>query len=180
MNGSSVPSSAFARNSLVSEDAFVDPYLIAGTDVLVNLVGAKTQSELMRAEPLLVTLASTRLRGERMAVEGTIAQLQEIHKALFRKVYPWAGEFRTVDISKGGSTFLPVAFLETGAQYVESVLHEDDMFRGMDRRTFIERLALITTISTTCILFVRATAVHGGSFGNWSPGTPAGISTGDW
>ncbi|MDF7663490.1 Fic family protein [Bifidobacterium sp. ESL0763] len=32
--------------------------------------------------------------------------------------------------------------LETGAQYVESVLREDGMFKGMDRRKFIERLSV--------------------------------------
>lgn len=33
---------------------------------------------------------------------------QSIHQRLFSKIYPWAGEFRTVDFSKGDSIFVPV------------------------------------------------------------------------
>ncbi|MDF7665192.1 Fic family protein [Bifidobacterium sp. ESL0745] len=121
---------------------FVDPYLIAGTDVLKNLVGAKTQKDLLHAESMLVTYSSAILRSKQLHAEGTISQLCSIHRSLFFEVYPWAGEFRTVDISKGGSTFLPVAFLATGSHHVESVLQKDAMLKGMDRKTFIQRLSV--------------------------------------
>ncbi|WEV59753.1 Fic family protein [Bifidobacterium sp. ESL0728] len=123
-------------------DGFVDPYLIGGTDVLKNLVGAKTQNDLLHAESMLVTYSSAILRSKQLHAKGTISQLCFIHRSLFAEVYPWAGEFRRVDISKGGSTFLPVAFPETGSQYVESVLQEDGLLKGMGRKTFIQRLSV--------------------------------------
>ncbi|WEV71726.1 Fic family protein [Bifidobacterium sp. ESL0790] len=124
------------------ENGFIDPYLIRGNNVLVNLVNAQTQEELLYAECLLVTYSSAQLRGEHLEADGTISQLCSIHHALFQEVYPWAGKFRTVDISKGGQTFLPVAFLETGSRYVESILRQDNMLKDMDRETFIKRLSV--------------------------------------
>lgn len=40
--------------------------------------------------------------------------LRSIHRHLFQDVYDWAGELRTVEISKGGSQFQFRRFIETG------------------------------------------------------------------
>lgn len=38
---------------------------------------------------------------------------RSIHHKLFSNIYPWAGEFRTVDFTKGDSIFVPVQNIET-------------------------------------------------------------------
>lgn len=38
---------------------------------------------------------------------------RSIHYKLFSNIYPWAGEFRTVDFTKGDSIFVPVQNIET-------------------------------------------------------------------
>ena len=43
-----------------------------------------------------------------------LAHLCAIHHHLFQDVYDWAGQVRTVEISKGGSQFQPKAYIETG------------------------------------------------------------------
>lgn len=62
-----------------------------------------------------------------------LPHLQAIHRHLFQDVYPWAGEIRTVGISKGGQGFLPpehVGFVVNGAARLMS---EDGMLQpGMD------------------------------------------------
>ena len=42
---------------------------------------------------------------------GTVKGLQQIHGYLFGGLYDFAGQIRTVNISKGGFTFAPAAFL---------------------------------------------------------------------
>lgn len=47
---------------------------------------------------------------------GTVKGLQQIHAYLFGGLYDFAGQIRSVNISKGGFTFAPVAFLSQTLQ----------------------------------------------------------------
>ncbi|MBT1173983.1 Fic family protein [Bifidobacterium sp. LC6] len=119
-----------------------DPYLIPGTDVLRNLVGATTAKDLEAAENDFVSVRALELRTNQPEAQGTLKQLQWIHYQLFQDVYDWAGQIRTVDIAKGtGQVFQPLAVFDMGVQYSERVLRGDHLLRGMDRVTFINRLS---------------------------------------
>lgn len=121
----------------------VDPYLIPGTNVLRNLVNAQSEQALSAAENDWVTFRFLQLRAMPLTAEGTVEQLQRIHHFLFQDVYEWAGQIRTIDMSKGGgSVFQPLELFATGAQYAESTLRSDHMLQGLDRDRFIERLAV--------------------------------------
>lgn len=50
---------------------------------------------------------------------GTVKGLQQIHAYLFGGLYDFAGQIRSVNISKGGFTFAPVAFLSQTLQNIE-------------------------------------------------------------
>jgi cell filamentation protein len=43
-----------------------------------------------------------------------LAHLRAIHRHLFQDIYDWAGELRTVEISKGSSQFQFRRFIESG------------------------------------------------------------------
>jgi cell filamentation protein len=121
-----------------------DPYLIPGTNVLRNKLGCTDQREL---ETLETDLSSSRtaefLGKQKSKVEGTVEQLQRIHRYLFQDVYDWAGQIRTVDIHKNeGIPFFPLKLFPTGARYAEETLRDDNQFKGMDRDKFIQRLAV--------------------------------------
>ena len=90
-----------------------------------------------------VTLRSSELVKIPLRAEGTFSQLQWIHHWLFQDVYEWAGQIRTIDMSKGGgSVFQPLQLFTTGVQYAETTLRDDHMLQGLDRDRFIERLAV--------------------------------------
>ena len=58
--------------------------------------------------------------------QGTLRQLQQIHRQLFQDIYDWAGQIRTVDIAKGSSqVFQSLAFFDVGVQYAERILDRD-------------------------------------------------------
>ena len=52
---------------------------------------------------------------------GTVKGLQQIHAYLFGGLYDFAGQIRSVNISKGGFTFAPVAYLSQTLQNIEQM-----------------------------------------------------------
>lgn len=52
---------------------------------------------------------------------GTVNGLRQIHGYLFGGLYDFAGQIRTVNISKGGFTFAPVQFLDRTLADIESM-----------------------------------------------------------
>ncbi len=52
---------------------------------------------------------------------GTFNGLQEIHRCLFEDIYDFAGQIRTVNISKGNFRFAPVMYLEQSLQHIDKM-----------------------------------------------------------
>ncbi len=70
--------------------------------VLVNRLGLSDPDELSRAEAVIVAARSHQLRRDRIDGSYDVQRLQAFHRHLFGDVYPWAGEFRTVNIARTG------------------------------------------------------------------------------
>lgn len=65
-----------------------------------------------------------------------LAHLRAIHRHLFWDVYEWAGELRTVEISKGGSRFQFRRYIETGMADVHRRLVARNFLKELDAETF--------------------------------------------
>ncbi len=52
---------------------------------------------------------------------GTFKMLSAIHRYLFEEIYDFAGEIRTVNISKGNFRFAPVMYLKAALENVEKM-----------------------------------------------------------
>lgn len=83
-------------------DAVADPYCYPGTTVLQNFPGIRDQATLEEFEA-----AMTAQRADEPLPAGrlSVSHYRAIHHHLFQDVYPWAGRFRTVRISKERSAF---------------------------------------------------------------------------
>ena len=68
-----------------------------------------------------------------------LAHLRAIHRHLFQDVFEWAGELRTVEISKGGHQFQFRRFIETGMADVHRRLAVQAFLRGLSREDFAQR-----------------------------------------
>jgi cell filamentation protein len=123
-----------------------DPYVYPGTDVLKNHLDLRTQDQLQRAErPLTVA----RLQDlERAPVKGKfdISHYSDIHHAIFKDVYPFAGEFRTVDVHKWSeqrqqfSSFMPVEVVVPWLnRYLNEEIVKRGSFRDFNRDDFLTR-----------------------------------------
>ncbi len=80
-----------------------DPYLDPTTHVLINRLGITDKSTLEQTEAALVATRSFELSQAPLKGRFDLAHLQAIHKHLFSDLYEWAGQLRTIDISKGGT-----------------------------------------------------------------------------
>ena len=52
---------------------------------------------------------------------GTVSSLKAIHKYLFDEIYDFAGEIRTVNISKGNFRFAPLMYLEAALANIDKM-----------------------------------------------------------
>lgn len=123
---------------------FVDPYLDRETGILVNLVGAKTEAELNMIEADLVAANELQIHEQSGVRRHDAEGLASIHKFLFGDIYPFAGEFRTVDIRKNtedAEFFLICGKIPMALDYVFDELAKENFLRGLPRREFIEKLA---------------------------------------
>lgn len=67
--------------------------------------------------------------------------MQSIHRRLFQDLYPWAGELRTVDISKGDTHFCTVNRIEPESQKLFNRLAQANWLEGLERSDLVAACA---------------------------------------
>lgn len=116
-----------------------DIYCYPASNVLINKLEITDQAALDIAE-----LEFTQCRIEQYVPEFnafSLATLQDIHFFLFQDIYSWAGEIRTVDISKGNTRFANARFIEKEAAKLFLQLEKEDFLTKLPTSEFITRLA---------------------------------------
>jgi cell filamentation protein len=87
----------------------MDPYVYPGTSVLRNLRDIRDLDLLSEFEAEATARRLRQLEYKPLSGAFDTRHLQAIHSYIFQDVYEWAGDFRTVNISKSGD---PFAFCE--------------------------------------------------------------------
>ncbi len=125
-----------------------DPYCYPGTTVLRNLLDLRTQDDLDAFEH---EAALTRSDEPLPIGDLDVRHYQAIHHHLFQDVYAWAGAFRTVRISKGGSMFC----------YPEHIPAEmARLFKGLRRTFLVPALDADTFAVRTAAFLATLNAIH--------------------
>lgn len=83
--------------------AGTDPYCYPGTDTLRNLLDIRDQAELAIVEAELALTRAEQFDAD--LTQLNFGTFTDIHRWLFQDIYEWAGEIRTVDITKGVTRF---------------------------------------------------------------------------
>lgn len=121
-----------------------DIYL-PGTDIPKNRLGITEVDLLHEVEQALL----------QQAYQVFIAELQpdtrfdeayfiSLHQRTWASLYDWAGEYRRVDMSKGGSLFCRAEFLEAESRRLFRQFEQEDFLEpaaGWSKEKFAERLA---------------------------------------
>jgi cell filamentation protein len=118
-----------------------DPYVYPGTAILKNRLGITDPDFLDKQERVLVAL---RIRRNVPRGNFDLDHLRAIHRHLFQDIYDWAGELRTVEISKGRQQFQFRQFIQTGMADVHRRLVQSRFLRGLSPEDFAAQAAVIT------------------------------------
>jgi hypothetical protein len=92
--------------------------------VITNKLGITDSPTLAREEERISKKSAARLFEQKLLnnmSSCTWTTLQDIHKVLFQDIYDFAGELRTVNISKGNFRFVPVMYLSEAVKTIESM-----------------------------------------------------------
>lgn len=114
-------------------------YCYPDSDVLINKLGIAEKDDLAAAEIVL-----TQARVEQYDPDFddiSLSALRRIHFCLFQDLYDWAGDLRTVDISKGNTRFANVNRIEPEADKLFKQLKQENYLLGLPRAQFLARLA---------------------------------------
>ena len=116
-----------------------DPYVYPGTSVLRNRFGITDPQRLDRIERRLV------VQRAREGIPGgtfDLSHLCAIHRHLFQDVYDWAGELRTVEISRGRQQFQFRQFIVTGMADVHRRLVAGNFLKRLSAGEFAKQSAV--------------------------------------
>lgn len=95
-----------------------------GNKVLGNKLGLISSADLAREEERVSKKKAVELFESGMLNKleaGSFSSLKAIHKCLFDKIYDFAGETRTVNISKGNFRFAPLMYLEAALANIDKM-----------------------------------------------------------
>jgi cell filamentation protein len=117
-----------------------DPYVYPGTDVLCNLLDLRDAAELAERDAALSAIRIAQLERRFIPGDFDLTHLQATHRYIFGDIYSWAGELRTVRITKGGDLF---ALPEHIGPYLTRLLADlarENRLQGLGFEPFAERL----------------------------------------
>lgn len=118
-----------------------DSYLDPVSGILRNRLGILDVAALEATEASFAALRSTELALAPLIGSFNLAHLQAIHRYLFGDLYEWAGQLRTVDISKNNNLFAHHAYIENAAKTVFDQLAQEKYLVRSDPDRFCARAA---------------------------------------
>lgn len=116
-----------------------DSYCFPGTSVLRNRLHIQHDSELAVAEREFSELAASEMAFSLPPYD--LVYLKRVHRLLFQDVYEWAGELRTLDISKGRTRFCTVGRIEHESSCIFASMASAQWFEGYERGALIVAVA---------------------------------------
>lgn len=115
-------------------------YCYPHSQVLKNKLNITDANELYAAEREITSLKIARAIEKKIKGSFDFAHLREIHYFLFCDIYEWAGEIRTVNISKG-NRFCRCDYIEPQINKLLSKLKNENYLKDYDKEKVAERLA---------------------------------------
>ena len=115
-------------------------YCYPGTSVLRNKLNIRDGEKLSDAERSISLVRMIELEEHPIKGNYDLDHLKRIHKALFGDIFEWAGQLRTVDISKG-TMFCKCEYIENNANKLFRKLQDENNLIGLQIDDMVSRLA---------------------------------------
>lgn len=111
-----------------------------GTSVLINKFDIRDEEKLNEVESVLVSAKYAEWMSKPKCETFDFAHYKSIHRFLFSELYDWAGQVRTVNISKKGTSFIDAEHIEEQAALIFSRLKACHCFCGLPHDEFVEEI----------------------------------------
>ena len=124
---------------------YIDPdytYTDFETGVLRNLAGITDPQDLLFFESAAVVKRAQELEIHPIKIQNA-ATLLDIHRYLFQDVYHWAGQKRTVEISKQGKPFFLTEYFDNGFSYIDNLIVDYRKVDPADKSILAGHLAML-------------------------------------
>ncbi len=112
-----------------------------GTLVLINKLGIRDENELNEIETIVTTTKITMLLSQPYSGDLTADHLCELHRSIMGDLYDWAGEIRTVPLSKKGTTFHSPEGLEKAVRSLFKHLNDENCFLDLNDDEYARAVA---------------------------------------
>ncbi|WP_448919209.1 Fic/DOC family protein [Eubacterium sp.] len=111
-----------------------------GTSCLINKFDIKDETVLKELETTITLTKITEYSLNPLFNTFDVQHYKEIHKYLFGDIYDWAGEYRTVDMSKKGTAFANADSIENLMSKCFERLNNKNLFQGLNFDDFVDDL----------------------------------------
>ena len=139
----------------------LDPYVYPGTTTLVNKYNLRNQAKAQKLEDINSAIRIKQLKTKPINGSFDLDHLKKIHQHIFKDSYKWAGEIRTINISKDESQFAFAQYIKPASKKVFKDLKNDNHLKGQSRKEFVGKASYYySEITTLFILLEKETAEH--------------------
>ncbi len=120
-----------------------DPYCYPGTTTLINKFGFRESSLLEQAENEITLFSANEI--EFSPPPYDLTYWQDIHKKLFSDLYNWAGELRSVNVTKKETQFCNPLYIQKESDRLFASLSNENYYVDLNRKELICRSAELFT-----------------------------------
>ena len=110
------------------------------TTVLINKFDIRDEDKLNEVESVLASARFAEWVNAPKADSFDFEHYKAIHYFLFSDLYDWAGQIRTVNISKKGTKFTSAENIEEQAALIFKRLKNCNYFTGLDHSEFVDEI----------------------------------------
>lgn len=111
-----------------------------GTTCLINKFGIRDEKKLAEIEATITLAKTTVLESQPAKLPLDFEYYKSVHRFLMEDLYDWAGELRTIDISKKGTLFCPADQLEALCMACFDRLAKMNYFTDLSKDRFLEEI----------------------------------------
>lgn len=116
-------------------------YCYEGTNILINNKNIKDFQKLETFEKSIVAIKLMALNKKGITGNFDTTHFLAIHKFLFEDIYPFAGKFRKINISKGYFQFAQWEYIEPQLKSLLNQLKSENYLQGLNVQDFSKKLA---------------------------------------
>ena len=116
----------------------IDPYVLKN-GILKNKRNITNEQKLDKAKASLTSdrLAEIEIKGSKGSFD--FERLKATHYYIFQDIYDWAGQPRTIGISKGNSNFTPSYLIDHKIESLFSRLEKDNFLKNLKPKEFDDK-----------------------------------------